>query len=527
MKKFLSDVFAKKRNLIILAVIFFGIICPVIYTLTEIMHNAQQASVYITTPYYPTYPTPNTQGKSAADIALIQRGAYLVKAGDCIACHSNTAEKGAAFAGGLPMQTAFGTIYSPNITPDKETGIGNWTDAQFIKAMHEGISPTGEYYYPAFPYIYFNMINEDDLKAIKAYLGSLPPVHQVNRENTMIFPFNWRFLQLGWRLLFFNPEQGPYQPNPKQSAQWNRGAYLVEGLGHCAMCHTPSYYIVSEQLSLGAPIKKYNLTGAVVQGYLAPNITKTNLGGIPDNQLTEIFTKAMLIGGGQLQGPMLEAVHDSLSHLTTADMVAIATYLKSVESEMPPQPNIGEGAAGAYIYNSYCSGCHDPGIGNTPRLGDAARWNPLIKSGINKLYAVAIKGVDGMPAKGTCIHCSDRDIKNAVDYMVAAVKTPAATPATPTPLPAPVSSNRGQQIYQDNCSSCHSSGNKKVPQLGDQQAWKSIVDGGFLRAYRNIVSGNNGHPVQGGCKGCSGEDLQAAVKYMLQKGAPNRNYLLW
>ncbi len=295
------------------------------------------------------------------------------------------AEKGPSFWGGLAMKTPFGTIYTPNITPDKETGIGDWTDEQFIKAMHDGISPIGSPYYPAFPYLYFNLVSYDDLRAIKAYLGSLPPIHLENRQNKMVWPFNWRFLQYGWRLLFFNSTVGPLKPDPQMAKQWNRGAYLVEGLGHCAMCHTPSYSLLNSNLSLGAPIRKYNLTGAIVQGYLAPNITQTNLGGISDKEMVNILTQAHLLGGGNIQGPMLEAVHDSLSQLTTADLIAISTYLKSVKSTMPYESKPRSSNIGADIYHNYCSGCHASGVDGAPKFGDTASWAPLVKSGMEEL----------------------------------------------------------------------------------------------------------------------------------------------
>ncbi len=519
MKKF----FATKKNRLTVAVILLLIVVPAIYSIVGIIENARLAAgAYSTAVYFPAYPAPQLTGKNPQQIATIHRGEYLVKVGDCIACHTNTEIKGPVFAGGLAMATAFGTIYSPNITPDKATGIGGWTDEQFITAMRQGISPSGEYYYPAFPYIYFNQVTPDDLKAIKAYLGSIPAINLPNKKNAMVWPFNWRFLQLGWRVLFFHDSK-PFQPSANESTEWNRGAYLVEGLGHCGMCHTPSYAVVSQALSLGAPIQKYNLTGAVIQGYLAPNITKTNLGGIPDNELLQIFTEARLIGGGKVQGPMLEAVHDSLSHLTTADLLAIATYLKNVQSEMPPEPTVGQGAVGEYVYNSYCSGCHAIGVGGAPKFGDSVKWRLLAGSGIKKLYAVAINGGGNMPAKGTCFHCSDNDIKQAVDYMVAAAVNGKVQPAQPAKL----TMNEGRQVYQKNCSSCHSSGQKNVPQLGNQQAFKPIVGEGFVKIYQNIVTGQKGHPKHGGCSSCTGDELVAALKFMLQKAAPGNNYILW
>lgn len=409
----------KRRKFIIFIIIILIMLIPIIYIATQIsIHVQKMRKAYSITYNFPTYPPPNIQGKTKEQIAQIMRGDYLVKAGDCIACHTNTASNEPPFSGGLEMQTAFGIIYTPNITADKETGIGNWTDDQFIKAMREGISPTGEYYYPAFPYIYFNKVTTEDLKAIKAYLESIPTVNLKNRDPDMVWPLNWRFLQWGWRLLFFT-DTGPYQPDVKQSAAWNRGAYLVEGLGHCAMCHTPSYHILSEDLSLGAPIHKYHLTGAVIQGYLAPNITKTNLGGIPDDELLKVFTNYQLLGGGLVQGPMLEAVHDSLIHMSRDDLLAMIVYLKSLQSEMPHQPMFSESGLGEVIYNSYCSGCHSTGVGGAPKIGDEASWGILARSGMSKLYSVAINGGGNMPAKGTCITCSDYEIKLATDYMVA------------------------------------------------------------------------------------------------------------
>ncbi len=473
-------------------------------------------------PHYPAYPPIDTKGK---DTAAIKRGEYLAKAGDCIACHTNTPEKGKPFAGGLPMNTPFGTIYSPNITPDKKTGIGNWTDAQFVKAMRQGISPQGHYYYPAFPYYYFSKVTLQDLKDIKTYLNSIPAVQQANHKNEMVEPFNARFLQLGWRMLFFRPQNtGLFKPNPKQSAQWNRGAYLVEGLGHCAMCHSPSYYIVSNKLSLGAPIQKYNLTGAKIQGYLAPNITEENLAKISDQEITEVFTQDRLIGGGRVAGPMLEVNHNSLKHLTQSDLLAIAKYLRSVQSISPPKPKPGKGGPGGAIYEGYCSGCHTTGAGGAPKYGDPASWHALLNIGIHKVYTNAIKGIGGMPAKGTCLSCSDEEIKQAVDYMIAAV---AGKRYTPIPGQRKLTLTDGKNIYDTNCAVCHNVGFKNAPKPGDKEAWKPIIKAGFLAAYQNIVAGKKGHPPQGACPNCSDAELIAAIKYMMQQSTTAKDYILW
>ncbi|HEX3504823.1 MAG TPA: cytochrome c, partial [Xanthobacteraceae bacterium] len=176
------------------------------------------------------------QDKPSGDkAAQIKEGEYLARAGDCVACH--TAPTGKLFAGGLAMPTPFGTLYSTNITPDPETGIGKWNADDFYRVMHVGRMPDGGLIYPAMPFPSYTKVTRADSDAIFAYLKTVPAVHQPDRPNDLRFPYNNRSLIIGWRTLFFN--EGEYTPDPKQSAEWNRGAYLVEGLGHCGMCHTP------------------------------------------------------------------------------------------------------------------------------------------------------------------------------------------------------------------------------------------------------------------------------------------------
>jgi cytochrome c5 len=522
-KVLVSPFFLILASLALLAAIVFGV-----YTAHFLQLNSQIMANAVTmastaTPYYPDYPPINAAGK---DAALLQRGEYLTKAGDCIACHTNTPAKGKTFAGGLPIPTPFGTIYSPNITPDKDTGIGGWTDAQFIKAMRHGISPEGEYYYPAFPFYYFNQVSTEDLHAMKAYLDSIPAVHQVNTENTMAFPFNIRLLQLGWRIMFLHPKtEDGYHQDAQQSAQWNRGAYLVEGLGHCAMCHTPSYYLLSKEIPLAAPIDKYALTGAPVQGYMALNISKSGLGDIPVEKIVGVFLKNQLTAGGQVVGPMLEVNHDSLSKLNEADLTAIATYLQTVNSKMPPKVK-SSGNPGEAVYQNYCFGCHAMGAGGAPKMGDSVTWDKLMQGGKDKVYYHAIHGINGMPPKGTCSSCSDQEIKQAVDYM-ALTKAPAgSTETTPAPV-TPLTMEDGKKLYEKNCSSCHAAGvNNAAPKLGDMTAWQPVIEAGFMAAYENIETGKKGHPVNGGCKDCSDAEIKAALKYLMQENSHN-NYSLW
>lgn len=528
MNKLIKRILSKKRNVAILVILLVAVIVAASYTVSGIQANVNQMSEPVdAVDYFPSYPPLNPAAKNLDEI---KRGEYIAKAGDCIACHTNTADKGPTFAGGLPMQTPFGTIYSPNITPDKETGIGGWTEEQFKQAMHHGISPQGHYYYPAFPYIYFNNISSEDLKALKVYLDSIPAVKQTNRKNEMVWPFNYRILQLPWRLMFFHPGKNKENlsatttENTPQAEQIMRGAYLVEGLGHCAMCHSPSYKIFTDKLPLGAPIQKYAFTGAKIQNYLAPDISKKNLAAVPVEEIVNVFTHDELIGGGKVEGPMLEVNHDSLRYLTRPDLEAIALYLKSIQSKTPPKP---KGNQGKVVYESYCVGCHASGGGGAPKYGDASSWAPLLKNGIDPVYMHAIQGIGGMPAKGTCISCSADDIKQAVNYMVAAVTGPDGKLMTPIQKPKPLTIADGQRIYDKNCSVCHANGFKGAPKPGDKTAWAPIISNGFVETYMNVETGRKGHPPRGACMECTDNELIAAVKYMMQQSATDKNYNLW
>lgn len=363
---------------------------------------------------YPAYPTVNYG--AGAKAAQIKRGEYLVKMGDCVACHTNSKAGGKPFAGGLAFtDKRFGTVYSSNITPDPKTGIGKWTDKQFIRAMRQGIMASGKYLTPALPYVYFNKVTDADLLAIRAYLNAVPPVMQENKALGLRWPLSWRFLQIGWRTMFFTfSKTGPYKPDPKKSAKWNRGAYIVLGLGHCAQCHTPKNF-------LGADKNKYALTGNFIDGFYAPNITSTALSKVQVEQIEAVFLKDKLLEGGAVQGPMKEVNHYSLSHLTDNDLEAIAVYLKSVKSLAPPVPKVAKKTSpqlGMDTYKKYCAACHSFGAGGAPVFGSAKSWAPVIKQGRNLLYQHAINGFKNMPAKGMCSTCSDVALQAAVDYMV-------------------------------------------------------------------------------------------------------------
>ena len=251
----------------------------------------------------------------------VERGEYLVRAGGCFSCH--TAAGGQQLAGGRALATPFGTFYSPNITPDPETGIGRWTDAQFLRALREGVRPDGANYFPVFPYPSFTGITDGDVLAIKAYLFSLPAVRQHNPPHDVAFPFSWRFLQTGWKLLFFTP--GPFQPAPERSAAYNRGAYLVTALGHCGECHTPRNF-------LGAVRSDRRLAGTPVgpDGQTVPNITpdpNTGIGKWEKDDLVQLLKTGTTPEQSKVKGAMRETIQDGLKYLSDDDLEAIANYL--------------------------------------------------------------------------------------------------------------------------------------------------------------------------------------------------------
>jgi len=269
----------------------------------------------------------------AADPDLIARGAYLAAAADCVACHTDPADGGRPYAGGRALATPFGTFYSPNITPDPETGIGRWSEAEFLRALREGVRPDGSNYFPVFPYPSFTKITDDDARAIKAYLFAQPPVRQSSREHDVAFPFSWRFLQNGWKLLFFSP--GPFRPAPERPEPYNRGAYLVTALAHCGECHTPRNWF-------GATEPHRFLAGNPngPDGKKVPNITpdrKTGIGNWSEDDIIGVLADGHTPDFDKVGGAMAEVVK-STSRLTDADRQAIALYLRSLPAIPSPGP---------------------------------------------------------------------------------------------------------------------------------------------------------------------------------------------
>jgi mono/diheme cytochrome c family protein len=266
-----------------------------------------------------------------ADQARIDRGAYIFAAADCVSCHTDVKGKGPPLAGGRPLATPFGTFYSPNITPDPETGIGRWTDADFIRALRYGVSPGGDHYFPVFPYPSFTGMTDQDILDLKAYIFSLPPVKQANRDHDIDFPYGWRPSIWFWKQLNFTP--GAFAPDPAQSPEWNRGAYLVQALGHCGECHTPRGWLGGLDTSVA-----YSGTTDGPDGEKVPNITPdpdTGIGSWSPADVVRVLRTGQLPNGDFVGSVMGEVVETSTSKLTDADRQAIAAYLAS----LPPVAN--------------------------------------------------------------------------------------------------------------------------------------------------------------------------------------------
>jgi mono/diheme cytochrome c family protein len=285
---------------------------------------------------------------------LVKRGEYLARAGDCFSCH--TKEGGTPLAGGRQVDTPFGSISSPNITPDKDTGIGDWTDDQFYKLMHDGIDKAGDYVYPVMPFDHYTKVTRDDVMAIKAFLFSVKPVHAPRAESHLAFPFNIRTSLLAWRTLFFH--EGTFKPDPHLSDAENRGAYLVEGLGHCGACHTP------RDIAMGSDTSEALGGGEIKgQGWFAPNISSDvheGIGAWSQQQLVQYLKEGVAPGRAVVAGPMAEVVHTSLTYLTDADLAAIAAYLKVSPGKALYTREHFTAPPGGEAYLNNCAFCHQP-----------------------------------------------------------------------------------------------------------------------------------------------------------------------
>jgi mono/diheme cytochrome c family protein len=360
---------------------------------------------------------------------LINTGEYLARASDCVACHTAPGG-GAEFAGGRAMATPFGNLYVPNITPDEETGIGRWNSDEFYRMMHTGISRDGTLLYPAMPFASYTKMTRADCDAIFAYLMSVPPVRQPNRKHELRFPFNNRDLLIGWRTLYF--KEGEYEPDPQQNAEWNRGAYLVEGPGHCAMCHTAIN-------ALGGSSESKAFEGGMIpnQNWYAPSLTSNREAGLGDWSIQEIadLLQVGVSARGTVYGPMAEVVYNSLQYLTDEDAKAMAVYLKALpqrQAEAPPtaqarlvDPGVME--LGRRVYEKQCAVCHgDEGKGKPPAYPPLA-GNPSItmSSPVNPIRMVLNGGYPpgtrknprphGMPPFSHIL--ADNDVAAVITYI--------------------------------------------------------------------------------------------------------------
>jgi mono/diheme cytochrome c family protein len=364
--------------------------------------------------------------------SLAERGEYLTRAADCVVCH--TAKDGTPFAGGLAFVLPFGTIYSTNITPDAETGIGGYSDADFLNAVHKGIGRGNTKLYPAMPYPSYTYMSDADALAIKAYLFTIKPVHAPAPKNTLAFPFNQRGLMSMWSVLFNSDKR--FEPHVDRSAEWNRGAYLVEALGHCGECHTPRnlFFALNNRQKFG---------GAVQAGWRAYNITADRSSGVgawSDADLAHYLSMGHADGRGTASGPMGEAVDESLSHLKPGDITAMVTYLRTVPgvttSDLPEPRSTPAAAAqlaatdgnahGKEVYEGACAGCHGwSGVSPVIPFATLTGTRSVNDPSANNVAQVIIGGghrhlpidANNMPAFGATY--SDAEIAAVANYVTA------------------------------------------------------------------------------------------------------------
>ena len=349
------------------------------------------AAVLVTLNLRGEEPLPATESLQSTP-ELVQRGEYLARVGNCMACH--TTQGGASYAGGRGIETPFGVVYSSNLTPDKARGIGTWTSAEFWRALHHGRSKDGRLLYPAFPYPNYTRVTREDSDAIFAYLQSLPAVAEPNRPHALRFPYSTQAALGVWRALFFSP--GEPLAEPTQTAEYNRGAYLVNGLGHCTACHTP-------RNALGATTEARAFSGGLipVQNWYAPALNAAHEAGVKEWRTEDVA--ALLQTGvapqGSVLGPMAEVVFRSTQYLSDADARAMAVYLQGLpqqppaERAPPPAPPAAAMARGAKVYEQHCAACHgDQGQGEPGAFPALAANRAVTLADPTNLVRVVLQG---------------------------------------------------------------------------------------------------------------------------------------
>ena len=376
---------------------------------------------------------PWTLAHADATAALIEHGKYLTNAGDCQACH--TAPQGKPFAGGLYMNTPFGPISTPNITPDSETGIGKITDDQFVRVFHQGIGMQGERLYPVMPYPWYTKVTRDDALAIKAYLFSLEPVNAPRKPLKLVFPFNIRAGLIGWDAVFL--KTGEFKTNPQWSPQVNRGAYLVQGLGHCGECHNGNNMLGDTSMAAA-------LRGGPIDKWYAPNITSDKSQGIgryTDDQVYTYLKTGHETDMGVVVGPMAQTMHESLGKLTDDDIHDIVYYLKSTPpkegfKQREPVAGSQQVALNGQSYLNYCASCHlQNGQGLEGAVPKLAGNGVVVAQGPETVIRVILGGINAqgsyssMPAIG--VQMTDQEIADATNYVRAAWGNAAPAQAGP------------------------------------------------------------------------------------------------
>ncbi|MFT7166264.1 MAG: mono/diheme cytochrome c family protein [Parasphingorhabdus sp.] len=317
---------------------------------------------------------------AASESELVTRGKYLATAGNCASCH--TTEGGEFMAGGLPFDTPFGTLYSTNISPDSKTGIGDWSQRDFLNSMRHGVRPTGEHLYPAFPYTAFTKIEDEDVLAIYVYLQSIPPVAQTPFENSLFFPFNIRPLMAFWKAMYF--DAGEFEVIASQTDEWNRGAYLVDALAHCSACHSPRNLLGAEKTQLAMSGGEYidQVNSDARRPWAAPNITATQRGlALWSHKDVKDYLKTARNDFLESYGPMNEVIINSTSHLTQSDVSAMATYLKdlpAIDETSDSAPTALLMGRGRTVYNLHCGTCHLPTGEGDPKMAPKLNAGSLV-----------------------------------------------------------------------------------------------------------------------------------------------------